>query len=84
MVRFKLFAALMTGLAASACANPTPQSTASLAATTSDERQACADSAPTEDSYRYCVEVGLQAAGLEDAGRTDPAGNPSVAALRAE
>ena len=84
MVRIKVLAALMTGLAASACASGSPQSAqsaTSIAFADPNYQQECADNASTGDSYRYCMEVGLDQAGLARPGSDD---STSVAALRAD
>jgi hypothetical protein len=60
MVDFKVFAALMMALAAAACSSAGPQRSPEVAAID----QKCADTASTGDSYRYCVQLGLQEAGL--------------------
>jgi len=76
MVRIKVFAALMTALAAAACAGAGPQSPEVAAID-----QKCADTASTGDSYRYCVQLGLEQAGLA---QPDSGLDTSVLALRAE
>ena len=76
MARFKVFAAVMFGLAASACASTTPQSPEVAAI----DRN-CAATASTGDSYRYCVQLGLEQAGLA---QPDSGVDTSVLALRGE
>jgi hypothetical protein len=77
MVRLKVFAALMTALAAAACSSAAPQLSPQAAAID----QKCADTASTGDSYRYCVQLGLEQAGLA---RPDSGVETSILALRAE
>jgi hypothetical protein len=76
MIRLKVFAAVMIGLAASACASTIQQSPEVAAI----DRN-CADTASTGDSYRYCVQLGLEQAGLAP---PDSGVDTSVLALRAE
>jgi len=60
MVEIKILAALMTGLAAAACASAVSEPSPAIAAI--DQR--FADTASTGDSYRYCMQLGLEQAGL--------------------
>ena len=59
MVALKVFAAMTMALATAACASP-PALSPEVAAID----QKCADTASTGDSYRYCVQLGLEQAGL--------------------
>ena len=58
-VAFKVCAALTLALAAAACT-----STPALSPEAAAIDQRCADTASTGDSYRYCVQLGLEQAGL--------------------
>jgi hypothetical protein len=74
MVAFKVFAAMTLVQAAAACAS-TPAVSPAVAAID----QKCADTASTGDSYRYCVQLGLEHAALA-LPETDA--SPTLEALR--
>ena len=59
MVSLRALTVLMTGVTAAACSSASPQSPDVAVI---DQR--CADTASTGDSYRYCVQLGLEQAGL--------------------
>jgi uncharacterized membrane protein len=77
MADFKILAALMAALAASACSSAAPELSPQVAAID----QKCADTASTGDSYRYCVQLGLEQAGLAVPGTDE---GPTLEALRAK
>jgi hypothetical protein len=60
MACVKALAALVTVLAASACDSAAP----SQAPTVASIDQKCIEIATTGDMYRYCVQLGLEQAGL--------------------
>ena len=76
MVRLQVITALMTGLAAAACASGAQLSTSDIGID-----QSCAETASTGGSYRYCMQPGLEQAALaQPASRV----GTSALALRAE
>jgi len=77
MVRLKVLATLMTGLAAAGCTSAVTEPSPAVAAI----NEKCADTASTGDSYRYCVQLGLEGAGFA---RPDSGIDTSALALHAD
>jgi hypothetical protein len=75
---YKILGAVLIALAAGACSvAQEPSPTPFIAAID----QQCADTASTGDSYRYCVDLALEQAGLPD---PDHVGGASSLAFRAD